>query len=462
VFQPRRPARRPFLTGWRPGAVLSLVGAIIVTIFNIVVTIWVWKNPENVIEGTIGTLSIGNCGRTRRLNVRIHLLVNILSTLLLCASNYCMQVLSAPNRVELDRAHAKRVWLHIGVPNLRNFRHIGRSRLAVWLLLLCTSVPLHLFFNSVVFAKLQANNYAVLPITDDWFHGAPYDTSNFKNLTKDITEEMVLEMDKYRPNLSDVVDLRKDGTMPRYKNISTSDCFTQYDNHYVSGVGNVYLVQDYPTVWRNNTAWQLWRNPNTSYYVWDDINSPSDRIDRKSPHKLDLTPTTQRLPEIASPEIYPSNTWRCPSHVVKGCDVRSRYEVPHNRSDWQPYGSRINHCIVEQVEEFCKLQFSFSIALAVIISNIVKVACIAATLFICGDHAPLVTVGDVVATYLDEPDPTTRNRCLYSKQLIESSWGNECESQQPARKSIPQRYNAKEERWRKAPSEGRWIWTYAT
>jgi hypothetical protein len=222
-FQPRRPARQPFLTGWRPGAVLSLICAITVTIFNFIITIWVWKNPENVIEGAIGTLSIGNCGRIRRSNVRIHLLVNVLSTLLLCASNYCMQVLSAPNRTELDRAHTQRIWLHIGVPNLRNLRHIGRSRLILWLLLLFTSVPLHLFFNSVVFANLQANNYAVVPIMDDWFHGAPYNTSNFRNLTKDITQEIVLAMDTYRPTLSDVVRLRKDGTMPRYKNISTSN-----------------------------------------------------------------------------------------------------------------------------------------------------------------------------------------------------------------------------------------------
>ena len=417
-----------------------------------------WKNPENIVEGAIGTLSIGNCGRIRRANVKIHLLVNVLSTLLLCASNYCMQVLSAPDRAELDRAHAQRIWLHIGVPNLRNLRHIERSRLVLWLLLLLTSMPLHLFFNSVVFANLQANDYVVVPMVDDWFHGAPYDTSNFKNLTKEITQEMVIAMDKYRPNLSDVVELRNDGTMPRYKNISTSDCFGQYNNHYVSEVGNLYLVQDFPTVWQNNETWQLWRNPDNSYFIWEDVYSPSDR-DRTG---LKRTDTTERLPEMASPELYPSNTWRCPSHIIAGCDARSRFEVPQNRSDWKPYGNRVNHCIIEQVEEICKLEFSFSIALVVIVSNVVKVACIAITLFICGSHAPLVTVGDVVATYIDEPDPTTRDRCLYSRTLVESHWEKESDPQQQARKPVPQRYTAREESWRRAPSVDRWIWTYAT
>ena len=444
---PRRPARRPFLTGWRPGAVLSLIGAISVTIFNFVITIWVWKNPENIIEGAIGTLSIGNCGRIRTANVRIHLLVNVLSTLLLCASNYCMQILSAPNRVELDQAHAQRIWLHIGVPNLRNLSHIGRSRFVLWLLLLFASMPLHLFFNSVVFTNLQANEYVAVPMVDDWFHGAPFDTSNFENFTKDITQEMVLAMDSYRPNLSDFVRLRKDGTMSRYKNISTPDCFTQYDNHYVSGVGNVYLVQDYPTVWQN-----------TTYHF------PTGPVDwtSRNEQELELAAKKHRLPEMASPEIYPSNRWRCPPEIFKRCNVRSLFELPQNGSDWRPYGNRVNHCVVEQVEELCKLEFSFSIALAVMISNIVKVACIAMTLFICGGHAPLVTVGDVVATYIDEPDPTTRDRCLYSRKLVESHWKKETNSQQLARRPVPQRCNAKEESWASAPTGNRWLWTYAT
>jgi hypothetical protein len=225
-------------------------------------------------------------------------------------------------------------------------------------------------------------------------------------------------------------------------------------------VGNVYLVQDNPTVWQNNETWHLLRNRVTSNFTWVDVYSSLYRsMDRTN---LQLKATTQRIPEMASPENYPSNTWRCPSHMVKECDVRSRFEVPQDRSGWRPYGNRINHCIVEQVEESCKLQFSFSIALAVILSNVVKVACIAMTLFICGSHAPLVTVGDVVATYLDEPDPTTRDRCLYSRQLIESRWEKESNSQQQARKPVPQRCNAKEERWKRAPSEDRWIWTYGT
>jgi hypothetical protein len=90
-----------------------------------------------------------------------------------------MQVPSAPSRAELDRAHAQRYWLHIGVPNLRNLGRIATKRGLTWVLLGLSSAPLHLLFNSVVFANLQANDYAVIPTTEDWLQGAAYNTSRF-------------------------------------------------------------------------------------------------------------------------------------------------------------------------------------------------------------------------------------------------------------------------------------------
>jgi hypothetical protein len=66
-----------YLTGWRIGALLSLIGAVLVFVFNIVITIWVWKNPQNEIEGAVGTMYRGNCAKVRSLNIWIHLLVNV-------------------------------------------------------------------------------------------------------------------------------------------------------------------------------------------------------------------------------------------------------------------------------------------------------------------------------------------------------------------------------------------------
>lgn len=94
-------------------------------------------------DGDINTFYHGDCLKAGRISTGLHVIINLLSTLLLGASNLCMQLLAAPRRSEVDRAHKKFVWLHIGVPSLRNLRHIGRERLVICAILAMSSVPLH-------------------------------------------------------------------------------------------------------------------------------------------------------------------------------------------------------------------------------------------------------------------------------------------------------------------------------
>lgn len=57
------------------------------------------------------TLYVGDCEKTQQINTGLHVLINLLSTTLLSASNYCMQCLSAPTRDDIDVAHARGKWL---------------------------------------------------------------------------------------------------------------------------------------------------------------------------------------------------------------------------------------------------------------------------------------------------------------------------------------------------------------
>lgn len=109
---------------------------------NIVTLIFV-KVRYNSLDG-IAELYSGDCAKVDKLKIGTHLAINALATGLLSASNYAMQVLSAPTRREVDLAHSKRQWLDIGLPSLRNLPSIARSRLLVWSCLLSSSVPLHL------------------------------------------------------------------------------------------------------------------------------------------------------------------------------------------------------------------------------------------------------------------------------------------------------------------------------
>ncbi len=59
----------------------------------------------------------GDCSRTEIISAGLHVIINVLSTLLLGASNMCMQLLAAPTRSEIDKAYKDFVWLDIGVPS---------------------------------------------------------------------------------------------------------------------------------------------------------------------------------------------------------------------------------------------------------------------------------------------------------------------------------------------------------
>jgi hypothetical protein len=91
----------------------------------------------------IGDIFRGDCQEASKLNSAIHVLINFLSTLLLGASNLCMQLLAAPTRREVDQAHEKFLWLDIGIPSIRNIRHISKQRQVVWWMLALSSLPLH-------------------------------------------------------------------------------------------------------------------------------------------------------------------------------------------------------------------------------------------------------------------------------------------------------------------------------
>jgi hypothetical protein len=119
----------------------------------------------------VGTLYEGNCDIVNSWSLWLHILINVLSSALLGASNYTMQILSAPTRRECDRAHANNDWVDIGIISLRNLTRIGWKRSAAWILLALSSVPIHLLYNTAVFKTLGANSYTMV-LTDESFQTA--------------------------------------------------------------------------------------------------------------------------------------------------------------------------------------------------------------------------------------------------------------------------------------------------
>ncbi|KAK4993546.1 hypothetical protein LTR66_005998 [Elasticomyces elasticus] len=440
-----------YFSGWRVGVAASAITATTVFLFNTIITLWVWRNPAYPLSDGVGVIQQGSCRNAREVDRWLHLAINVLGTLLLSCSNYCMQCLGSPTRDELVKAHAQRRWLHIGVPSIRNLFRIGKDRSALWILLALSSIPLHLLFNSTIYLDLQSNDYTVITASEDFLTGAEWDTSGLMSVPNGTIHNITAIAAQLRTKFKDE-SVRS--------NLSTKDCFEAYSSQYISAFGDVMLIQD-KTIWRPPSQW-LSNWTNASYHSWTAgsdayCNESGGFPDGWLPYEH-WTNCEDEFPFRSSPDFYPSNGWRCPSRNVGHCDVQNKLEVP-DPTQWAPYGSPVKYCLAEKVEEHCRLQFSFTIAIAVIICNLIKAVCMALTLRAQRKPA-LVTLGDAVASFLEEPDPETEGRCLYSKDLFQAEWRWVRHHDRDAATIDPEQFEPKREYWAKASSKRRWFATY--
>ncbi|KIK55860.1 hypothetical protein GYMLUDRAFT_248272 [Collybiopsis luxurians FD-317 M1] len=211
-------------TGWRFGAWLATTQAIAVLFLNIAILIWSsiragWSSSGSVFQGhcdTVGHVSIG-----------IHLVINVLSTLLLGASNYVMQSLCAPTRNEVDKTHARGSWLDIGVQSLRNLKRQSRSKWTLWLALCFSSIPLHLFYNSTFFSTLSANIYIV-------------QLAQGPDLSNSSTGTLHWYCD---PSLyADPEECQDEGVFSSWDILNPSECLNAYATDFLSNRNDVIVV----------------------------------------------------------------------------------------------------------------------------------------------------------------------------------------------------------------------------
>lgn len=137
---------RKLTFGWRSGVVLNAVLSLVILIAGFVCF---------VVAGTkvaflLGAMDLftGSCSTAAHINWGLHALINVAVMVLLVGANYVFQVLSSPTRSEIAGAHESRRWLEIGVPSVRNFRHIGSGRAILATALLVVAVATQIMLVS--------------------------------------------------------------------------------------------------------------------------------------------------------------------------------------------------------------------------------------------------------------------------------------------------------------------------
>jgi hypothetical protein len=81
----------------------------------------------------------------------------------------------------------------------------------------------------------------------------------------------------------------------------------------------------------------------------------------------------------------------------------------------------VTSCYSKTAVGHCKLKFNIPIIVIVIVCNASKAICMLLTVWNTKEY-PLVTLGDAIASFLEDPDPTTTNMCLVSKENVEKAW----------------------------------------
>ena len=399
-----------------------------VLIFNI--SAMIYAGEKYGVSNGFGDIYQGDCNLVARYNTMVHLGINIVSTLLLGASNYCAQLLVAPTRSEVDKAHEKGDWLDVGVPSFRNLRkrRIARKRKATWMLLMISSVLLHLVWNSAVFAAKPSSSYRIAIVTLDYLADAgPWPSQNNQTL-----------------------HLLQDSGSLFYLN--TSQCIERYIS-LNAGQMDVLVVAANVTM-RDRASLVEGDNSSSLLSEFNNFDGGANWIWAQG-----------WLCSADAPPGKQSTSWCTADYLTKELDwIVTEYNLNSNGVVNKSLWAKVDHCLsagIESLESHCALRFSALILLMVCILNTIKCAAIYYTAYLHHrsdtsprEKASLVTIGDAVASFLVEKDSTTEHLPFASREEF-------------AGKSWPQKRSAQSHpgpplyptRWLRAASRTRWLVT---
>lgn len=378
LLAPNPSWQRQKTKGWRFGVLMCGVSALLV--FTINLSSFIWSIVRHGLGRRDGmqTLFEGDCTTASKLNTGIHFLINALSTILLSSSNYCMQCLSAPTRKELDDAHSKGRWLDIGVMSTRNLRSIATKRVAS-LSTCCSSLPLLTLVTGLTYYSYNSAVFLSIAMTD---YTPIRVTTGFLS---DTSTNWTSNNSWYMPEALRLKKLNATGELDYLDNLA---CINAYAQEFQTR-GSVLVVTE------------------------------DSKVDVSS--------------------LY-SQGWVCDDNELS-CDI-SPYmaAIRTDPSNWNPdkWRQPVSYCLSESVQQLCRVQSSAHLATVVIFLNLAK-AMITLSFVMNVKVSPLMTIGDVVASYLWRSDPSTENMCLASKRDIKISkapWPKEAKAFKSKRRRL--------------------------
>ncbi|KAK3339648.1 hypothetical protein B0T25DRAFT_523385 [Lasiosphaeria hispida] len=411
---------------------IGVVGLIFTT--NLGLTIFAVSRYGS--QNGVGLIYEGDCDKVRTLDQWIHLLINLLGTGMLSASNYCMQLQAAPTRANINRAHQNGKWLDIGIPSLRNLKYISNWRRASWVLLALSSVPIHLIYNSAVFQSLSSSEYTVAVVRDSFLNGTSWNLTAAEERRKG-SPGWDLQDGRLNPPSFDYNEIIQGmqtaakGGLYTQRNLSA--CFDLFNNYWQPQGNALVLVQ--------NETVQLTQDDSVLMYV----------------------------SVIPRSDDWAKNMWA----LENGTNGWVALQPPLPVTKWLlgPPQYEASHCLVqppEQLQTRCRFEYSPQIMFTVCFMNFIKASIMLSIWVLRRWQEPerfhdekevLYTLGDAIASFMRNPDNTTINMGLATKYdfLTTRTWRGKLIKHTPTPSQEPREFKSQPKQWRSAVSLRRWL-----
>lgn len=324
--------------------------------------------------GLTGTLATGHCDGIKTATKYMRMVFAAITTLVLAAASYTAQVLTAPSRSEIDTAHSRRRALELGVLSFRNLRFVSKRGVFMAGVALLCGLSVGTLYNTAFFPVYQSRDYNVALVNEAFVHSTP----NYKDIQKKL-QPWPRRWQSDKDTIT--ITWAEYSTISRRNNdwriLSPQECI------------NIYAA-DYQSEYRHVLAVTKDSSPHpTLIHFHSQITRPATRQhDWLCPHK---SFAFDRSYYSCSPWTIPPHDWRIGEH-----------------------DHRITYCLAEKPSTIaCTISYSRTPLLALTLS-LATLSIIMAAAALSHRPPPILTVGDAIASFLEDPDPHTEGMCTYT------------------------------------------------
>ena len=240
----------------------------------------------------------------------------------------------------------------------------------------------------------------------------------------------------------------QNGTLKELRN---TECLDKFAQIYQKEYGKLLLVTG--DIQENNSYTLIYTNPvyksNSKLSAPGSPDYSSSDYQGAGPYDWICLKGATRSCKSEQPPIMregrANDSWTVSNWVSESGDIRpftTRYKV--------------EYCLAEEMPQHNRLQCSVSLMIVVIAFNIIKM-CVLFYMWLGIHDAPILTVGDAIASFLRRSDSYSRGRCLLDNRNVKYMNPS---SQVPAEKTHLQTvFTESRRQWRVAVSSRRWAFS---